>query len=77
MVRFFNFIALNLYQPVINVFITFCIINMCFPFIKSRINKNIIYIQTLSSIFAVVLYYLLVFILSPIKPLRSAKISFK
>lgn len=72
---FFIFIALNLYQPVINVFITFCIINMCFPFIKSRINKNIIYIQTLSSIFAVVLYYLLVFILSPIKPLRSAKIS--
>lgn len=71
----FIFIALNLYQPVINVFITFCIINMCFPFIKSCIDKNIIYIQAISSVCAIVIYYLLVFVLSPIKPLRSERIS--
>lgn len=72
----FIFIALNLYQPVINVFITLCIINMCFPFIKPYINKNIIYVQAISSIFSVAIYYLLIFVLSPIKPLRSEKISF-
>lgn len=72
----FLFISLNLYQPVINIFITLCLINICFPIIKSHLKYNIIYIQASSCILSVLTYYLIVFVLSPIKPIRSEKILF-
>lgn len=70
------FIALNLYQPVINIFITLSIINIFFPIIKSQVKYHIIYLQAFLCFLSSIIYYLLIFILSPIKPIRSEKITF-
>lgn len=69
------FIALSLYQPTINVFISLCLINFTFPILISKTKYKIIYSQAISCMVAVIIYYTLIFIVSPIKPIRSELIS--
>lgn len=64
------------YQPVINIFITLSIINIFFPIIKSQAKYHIIYLQAFLCFLSSTIYYLLIFLLSPIKPIRSEKITF-